>query len=331
MESKEAKLRRLRAAGRRGGIKGGAVRTARLTAQQRIESARAAAQARWKKKEKHVSLFLIAEIGINHNGSLELAKQMIDASHAAGFDAVKFQKRTIDKVYTKEVLDSPRDSPWGKTTRAQKEGLELSRDAYEEIDRYCGKLGILWSASAWDVDSQALLRTFDLKFNKVASAMLGNKPLMRMIAGENKRTFISTGMAHIEEIDEAVSLFKQVKCPFDLMHCNSTYPLKDEEANLLCIPRLKSRYQCEVGWSGHETSVLKVCIAAVTLGATSIERHITLDKTMYGSDQAASIECHDLPNFVSVIRSIPAILGTGKKIVTESEWPVRKKLRVEAA
>ena len=331
MESKEERRRRLTATGLLGASKGGAARKAALSPERRSEIARIANAAKRKKKEKHLSLFLIAEIGINHNGNLELAKQMIEAAHAAGFDAVKFQKRTVNKVYTKEVLDSPRESPWGKTTRAQKEGLEFSRDQYEEIDRYCAKLGIKWSASAWDIESQLMLQKFDLPFNKVASAMLCNMPLLRKIASEGKRTFISTGMAHIEEIDAAVSLFKKVGCPFELMHCNSTYPLRDEDANLLCIPRLRSRFQCEVGYSGHEVSLLKVCIAAVTLGATSIERHITLDKTMYGSDQPASVECHDLANFANVIRGIPAILGTGKKVVTESEWAVRKKLRVEAA
>lgn len=331
METREEKLRRLRAAGKRGGEKGGAARAANLTPERLSQLGREAAKARWKKKEKHLSLFLIAEIGINHNGSLDLAKQMISAAAAAGFDAVKFQKRTVSKVYTKAQLDAPRESPWGTTTREQKEGLELSRDAYEEIDRHCRKSGIQWSASAWDLDSQKFLQKFDLPFNKVASAMLGNKPLLREIAGEGKRTFISTGMSHMDEITDVVNLFQLARCPFELMHCNSTYPMKDEQANLLCIPRLRAQFRCDVGYSGHEVSLLKVCIAAVALGATSIERHITLDKTMYGTDQAASIECHDLANFVSVIRAVPSILGTGKKIVTESEWAVRKKLRVEAA
>jgi len=278
-----------------------------------------------------MSLYLVAEIGINHNGSTDLAKQMIQAASEAGFDAVKFQKRTIDKVYTKEMLDGPRESPWGTTQRAQKEGLEFSRTQYEEIDRYCKELGIAWSASAWDVDSQAFVRSFKVPFNKVASAMLGHKPLLREIAGEQKKTFISTGMSTLEEIDAVVNLFRKANCPFELMHCNSTYPMKDQDANLLCIPMLRERFKCEVGYSGHENSLIKVCVAAVALGATSIERHITLDRAMYGSDQAASIEAHVLRNFVDTVRVIPAVLGSGIKTVGEKELLIRKKLRVEVS
>jgi N-acetylneuraminate synthase len=278
-----------------------------------------------------MSLYLIAEVGINHNGSLDLAKQLILAAHEAGFDAVKFQKRTIDKVYTKEMLDSPRESPWGTTQRAQKEGLEFSRAQYEEIDRYCKALGIAWSASAWDLDSQAFLRSFNVPFNKVASPMLGHKPLLREIAGEQKKTFISTGMSTLEELDEVVNMFRRANCPFELMHCNSTYPMRDEDANLLCISMLRERYKCDVGYSGHEVSLIKVCVAAVALGATSIERHITLDRAMYGSDQAASVETHALRNFVETVRAIPLVLGSGRKTVGERELPIRKKLRVEVS
>lgn len=279
-----------------------------------------------------MSLYLIAELGINHNGSVDLAKHMILKAHQAGFDAVKFQKRTIDVVYSNEVLDSPRESPWGTTQRAQKEGLEFSFNQYLEIDSYCKLLGIAWSASAWDLDSLAFLRQFSLPFNKVASPMLGHKPLLREIASDGVKTFISTGMSTLGEIDEVVNLFVKANCPFELVHCNSTYPMKDEDANLLCIPMLRDRYGVpNVGYSGHETNVIKVCVAAVALGATSLERHITLDKTMYGSDQAASIEACDLKNFVEVVRAVPLILGDGKKDVRETEWPVRKKLRVEVA
>ena len=166
-----------------------------------------------------MSLFLIAEVGINHNGDLELAKNMIKAAHDAGFDAVKFQKRTIENVYTKEYLDGDRESPWGVTQREQKEGLEFSEDEYGEIDKYCKELGIEWFASAWDVDSQKFLRKFDLKYNKVASPMLGHKPLLKEIASEGKKTFVSTGMATLEEIDEVVHLFRKANCPFELMYC----------------------------------------------------------------------------------------------------------------
>ena len=276
-------------------------------------------------------MYLIAEIGINHNGSEELAKLMIKAAHDAGFDAIKLQKRNVGMCYTKAFLDSPRESPWGDTQRAQKEGLEFSFRQYQEIDRYCKELGLAWSASAWDLDSQEFIHGFNVPFNKVASPMLGNKPLLRKIAVERKRTFISTGMSHLKEIDEVVELFRNADCPFELMHCNSTYPMPENQANLLCIPMLRERYGCEVGYSGHESCLTKVCVAAVTLGATSIERHITLDRAMYGSDQAASIETHHLRDFVETVRAIPAILGTGIKDVTESEWPARKKLRVEIA
>jgi N-acetylneuraminate synthase len=275
-----------------------------------------------------MSLFLIAEIGINHNGDLNIAKQLIEAAADAGFDAVKFQKRTIDKVYTEEFLDSPRESQWGTTQRAQKEGLEFSKAQYLEIDKYCKNLGISWTASAWDIDAQLFLQELNCSFNKVASPMLGHKPLLKLIASEGKKTFISTGMSTIEEIDDVVELFKESNCPIELMHCNSTYPMKEEDANLLCIPMLKQRYGCDVGYSGHETSLIKVCTAAVALGATSIERHITLDRAMYGSDQASSIEAHSLGNFAETVRAVAGILGTGQKVLSEAEAKTREKLRI---
>jgi len=276
-----------------------------------------------------MSLFLIAEIGINHNGSMDLAKMMIDAAVDAKFDAVKFQKRTIDKVYTKEFLDSPRESPWGTTQRDQKMGLEFTHDQYKEIDSYCKKVGIQWSASAWDLDAQDFINSFDVPFNKVASAMLGHIPLLKKIAAEKKKTFLSTGMATIEEIDEVVEIFRAADCPFELMHCNSTYPMLEEDANLKCIPMLKDRYGCDVGYSGHETSLIKVCATAVALGATSLERHITPNRAMYGSDQAASVEIHALRNFSSTMRKIPELMGTGEKIITDAERAVREKLRID--
>jgi N-acetylneuraminate synthase len=257
-----------------------------------------------------------------------IAKQLIDAASDAGFDAVKFQKRTIEKVYTKEFLDSPRESPWGNTQRDQKEGLEFSLNQYREIDSYCKDKKLQWTASAWDLDSQLFLQQFNCSFNKVASPMLGHIPLLKIIASEKKRTFISTGMSTLEEIDEVVKIFKDANCPFELMHCNSTYPMNDKDANLLCIPMLKERYGCSVGYSGHESSLIKVCTSAVALGATSLERHITLDRSMYGSDQAASIETNALRNFVESVRAIPDILGSGKKVLSEAEKNVREKLRI---
>ena len=275
-----------------------------------------------------MSIFIIAEIGINHNGDMAIAKQLIDAASDAGFDAVKFQKRTIDKVYTKEFLDAPRESPWGTTQRDQKEGLEFSANDYKLIDSYCKEKRIQWSASAWDIDAQLFLQQFDCTFNKVASPLLGHIPLLKLIASEKKRTFISTGMSTLEEIDEVVKIFKDANCPFELMHCNSTYPMKDEDANLRCIPMLKERYGCKVGYSGHESSLIKVCTSAVALGATSLERHITLDRAMYGSDQAASIEINALRNFTESVRAIPGVLGSGEKILTDAERKVREKLRI---
>ena len=275
-----------------------------------------------------MSLFLIAEVGINHNGDMEIAKKLIDASAEAGFDAVKFQKRTIEDVYTAEFLDSPRESPWGKTQRAQKEGLEFSRDQYKEISEYCAIRNIQWSASAWDLKAQEFINTFNCSFNKVASPMLGNIPLLKLIAATGKKAYISTGMSTLKEIDEVVEIFKNSDCDFELMHCNSTYPMKEEDANLLCIPMLRERYKVAIGYSGHESSLLKVCAAAVALGATSIERHVTLDRAMYGSDQAASIETSSLKGFVEAVRAIPGILGSGEKVLSESELVAREKLRI---
>ncbi len=271
-------------------------------------------------------VFVTAEIGINHNGDLEIAKQLIDWAYLCGCDAVKFQKRTVDKVYTKEYLDSYRESPWGTTQRAQKEGLEFEKEEYDVIDMYCKEKGIAWYASAWDIDAQIFLRQYDLKYNKIASAMLTNKELLEAVAAEGKYTFIATGMSTYEEIDAAVEVFKKSGCPYELLHCNSTYPMKNEDANLRLIPVLRERYGVNIGYSGHETGRI-VSTAAVALGATSIERHITLDRTMYGSDQAASLEVDDLQRLVKDIRTIEKALGNGEKVLTEAEKEVKKKLR----
>ena len=278
---------------------------------------------------KEMSIFLIAEIGINHNGDLNIAKKLIDSAVNAGFDAVKFQKRNVEKVYSKEFLDSPRASPWGTTQRDQKLGLEFGKREYQEINRYCKEKKIKWSASAWDLESQEFIASFDVEFNKLASPMLGHKPLVKKIAIERKKTFISTGMTTLTELDEVIDIFKKEKCPFEIMHCNSTYPLPVDEANIMCIQTLKKRYNCNVGYSGHESTLLQVCVTAAALGATSIERHITLDRAMYGSDQAASIEIGALKNFVTTIRMVPRIKGDGIKRITNKEEIIRKKLRVK--
>ena len=272
-------------------------------------------------------VFFTAEIGINHNGDLEITKKLIDVAVEAGCDAVKFQKRTIEKVYSKEVLDAPRESPWGKTTREQKFGLEFGKDEYDIVDQYCKEKNIEWYASAWDIDSQLFLQNYNLKHNKVASAMLTNHKLLEVISKERKPTFISTGMSTMDEIRDAAKIFKKHDCPFSLQHSNSSYPMKDEEANLNCITTLQKEFKCDVGYSGHETGGYLICISAVILGATSIERHITLDRSMYGSDQAASLEPVGLKRVVNDIRRIETILGDGVKRVWPSEIPVMKKLR----
>jgi len=271
-------------------------------------------------------IFIIAEIGINHNGDIRTAKKLIDGAVFSGADAVKFQKRTIDLVYTKDVLDTPRESPWGTTTREQKEGLEFGEKEYDEIDRYCKEKGIAWFASAWDIESQKFLKKYDLKYNKIASAMLTHKKLIEMIAQEGKHTFISTGMSSIKEIDAVVEVFKEKKCSFELMHTNSTYPMKDEEANLLVIPLLKDRYKCSVGYSGHEVG-LSTSIGAAALGISSLERHITLDRAMYGSDQAASVEIMGFYRLVSSVKTVEKALGLPEKIVTPTEQKIKQKLR----
>ena len=273
-----------------------------------------------------MSIFFIAEIGINHNGDVNIAKELIKLAKDAGCDAVKFQKRTIDIVYTKELLDSPRESPWGNTQRDQKEGLEFGLKEYREIDRYCRELGIEWFASAWDLESQKFLRQFNLKYNKVASAMIAYDELLKEIASEKKHTFISTGMSTIEQIDYAIDIFRKAGCPFELMYCKSTYPMNDEDANLNCIKTLKKRYKCNVGYSGHEVG-LAVSYAAAALGITSLERHITLSRAMYGSDQAASVEPSGLRMLVGAIRKIEKAMGNGVISLLESEIPIAKKLR----
>ena len=272
-------------------------------------------------------VFITAEIGINHNGSIEIAKKLIDIAKSAGCDAVKFQKRNIEKVYSKKLLEQPRESPWGTTQRAQKLGLEFSEKEYKAIDNYCKKKKIPWYFSCWDVDSQIQMRKFNTKYNKVASAMLVHTKLLEEIAKEKKYTFISTGMSTIKDVENAVKIFKKFKCTFELLHSHSSYPMSINEANLKVIQTLQKKFKCKVGYSGHETGSYLVCICAVMLGATSIERHITLDRAMYGSDQAASLGPEGIFRMVRDIRNIEKVLGDGKKIIWASELPAMKKLR----
>ena len=270
---------------------------------------------------------IIAEIGINHNGELKIAKKLISDCKKAGFNAVKFQKRTVNLVYTEEFLSSPRESQWGNTQRDQKEGLELGIEEYKEIDKYCKQLGIDWFASAWDIESLNFLKNFKCKYNKIASAMIVDEELLNCVAEEKKYTFISTGMSTEKQIDKAVKIFKDNNCEFELMHCVSTYPTKPSDSNLLTINALKRKYNCKVGYSGHENGVA-ISLAAFVLGATSIERHVTLDRTMYGSDQSASLEFVGYENLVKGIIKIDEALGLEKLgYINEDEILIAKKLR----
>lgn|SRR3990167_4788169 len=253
-----------------------------------------------------MSIFITAEIGINHNGDLTIAKNLIDMAKDCGCDAVKFQKRTIDKVYTPEFLDSPRQSPWGTTQREQKEGLEFGKAEYDIIDSYCRKVGIEWYASAWDIDSQIFLDSYNLKYNKVASAMITHTDLLYSIAEQRKLTYIATGKE--EGVEQSVKIFKGYDCPFVLMHCVMKYPCPDNLCNLKAILELKEKYGGRVGYSSHNPSILPTSLAVV-LGAEALEVHITLDRTMYGSDQASSFEKAGLEYIVRDARRVKEIVG----------------------
>jgi N-acetylneuraminate synthase len=276
-----------------------------------------------------MSVFVIAEIGINHNGDIELAKKMIDNSVDAGADAVKFQKRDIETVYSKQILDAPRESPWGKTQRDQKTGLEFEKKEYDIINDYCEQKKIKWFASAWDLKSLSFLSNYDLEYNKIASAMIIDENFLDAVAKQKKYTFISTGMSSYDHIDRAVKIFRDNNCEFELMQCVSAYPFDDGMANLNLIKAMREKYKCKVGYSGHEKGGLAISVAAVALGATSIERHITLDRTMYGSDQAASLTQEGFKNLVKAIRKVEkAISGENTKEILDIEKDVAKKLRL---
>ena len=271
--------------------------------------------------------YLIAEIGINHNGDIDISKKLIKNAKDCGFDAVKFQKRTIEIVYDEETLKIPRKSPWGEVTKDQKLGLEFEKAEYDEIDKFCKEIKIDWFASAWDIKSLEFLDGYNLKFHKIASAMIVDKNFLNEVAKRKKHTFISTGMSTKAEIDKAVNIFREHDCSYELMHCVSTYPMKIEDANLITIIQLKEEYGCDVGYSGHESGVV-VSLAAVMLGITSLERHVTLDRTMYGSDQSASLELSGMKNLCESIEKMLIALGEpslGK--VIDEEIPIAKKLR----
>lgn len=273
-----------------------------------------------------MSIFIIAEIGINHNGDISIAKQLIDTAKRCGCDAVKFQKRDINLVYSKEMLDSPRESPWGTTQRDQKMGLEFGKEEFDEIDRYCREVGIEWFASAWDPNSMKFLDQYDLKHHKVASAMIVSDDFLRDVAARKKHTFISTAMSTLDDVARAVNIFREADCPFELMHCVGTYPMKPENANLNCIKTLRDTFKCDVGYSGHETG-LAVSVGAAMLGITSLERHITLDRSMYGSDQAASVEPLGLGQLCRYVRILEGARGDGVKRILPEEEKVAVKLR----
>ena len=269
---------------------------------------------------------IIAEIGINHNGDIKLAKQLIDISKKVGCDAVKFQKRTVDIVYSENFLKEKRESPWGNTQRHQKEGLEFSEKEYDEIHKYCKIKEIEWFASAWDIKSLEFLDKYNLENNKVASAMITHLKFLEGVAKRKKHTYISTGMSSINMVDSAVNIFKKENCDFTLMHSVSTYPCPEEQLNLINIQSLKQRYNCKVGYSGHETSPAP-SIYAAALGAEVIERHITLDRTLYGSDHASSLEETGFRILVDIVRKLPIVLGVKKEKILDIEVSVAKKLR----
>ena len=268
--------------------------------------------------------FVIAEIGINHNGDLDLAKQLIDVAVNAGCDAVKFQKRTIEVVYSVEELARPRESPYGVTNGDLKRRLEFSEEQYGEIDAYCRLRDITWFASPWDEASVDFLESFAVPCYKVASAGLTDDNLLRHMRSKGKPIILSTGMSTLAQIDHAVEVLGTDQLV--ILHATSTYPAKYEELNLRVIPMLAQRFEVPVGYSGHETGIAS-SVAAVAMGACAVERHLTLDRAMWGSDQAASLEPNGIARLVRDIRLVETALGDGQKRVLDTEVPIMQKLR----
>jgi N-acetylneuraminate synthase len=273
---------------------------------------------------KGYSCYIIAEIGINHNGDMEQAKRLINVAAAAGCDAVKFQKRTIDVVYTAEELAKPRESPFGATNGDLKRGLEFGRKEFGEIDRYCREHRIPWFASCWDEASVDFIESFEVPCYKIASASLTDDKLLRHTRATGKPIIMSTGMSTMEQIDHAVEVLGRDN--LILLHTVSTYPARYEDLNLRAILTLADRYKMPVGYSGHETG-LPSSIAAAAMGACIVERHITTDRAMWGSDQAASLEPNGITRLISYIRLAEKSLGTGEKAVLDAEKPIIAKLR----
>lgn len=268
--------------------------------------------------------FIIAEIGINHNGDLDIAKKLIDIAVAAGCNAIKFQKRTIDVVYPAEELARPRENPFGETNGDLKRGLEFGREEYEEIDHHCRDNNIPWLASCWDEGSVDFIDRFNVPCFKIASATLTDDDLLRHIRSKGKPILLSTGMSTLDQVDRAVEVLGTDDLA--ILHSCSTYPAYYEELNLRVIQTLRQRYNVPIGYSGHETG-LPSSVAAVALGACIIERHITLDRSMWGSDQAASLEPNGITRLVRDIRLIETSMGDGIKRVIEREVPIMRKLR----
>jgi len=272
-------------------------------------------------------ILIIAEIGINHNGDLSLAKKMMQLAKDSGCDFVKFQKRTPDITTPENKKEIIRDTPWGRISYLRyKKKIEFGLKEYEKIDKFSKKIGIGWFASAWDIQSLKFLKRFKSKYNKVASAMITNLNFLNEVAKKKKTTFISTGMCTHKDIQKAVKIFRKNKCKFVLMHSISSYPAKEEDLNLSLIPILAKKYKCEVGYSGHESSVSPT-IGACYMGAKFVERHITLDRAMWGTDQSASLSPDGLMHLVNMIRKITIIKGDGKKRILEDEKNKSKELR----
>jgi len=249
-------------------------------------------------------VFVIAEIGTNHMGDLNIAKKLIEIAAKCDCDAVKFQRKNVEKIYNKNFLDSYLESPWGTTQREMRLHREFNDKQFLEISKHAKKNKIDWFVSCWDTESQLSMKKFKTKYNKVASAMLIHHKLLEIIAKERKYTFISTGMSTMKDIEKAIKVFRKYKCPFELMHTHSAYPMQIEEANLNMITILKKKFKCNVGYSGHEPNAISVSVPAVVLGASSIERHITIERTLYGHDQSSSLEPNGLTHLVSTIRNI---------------------------
>lgn len=275
-----------------------------------------------------IKCITVAEIGINHNGDIELVKQMIDAATVAGIDYVKFQKRTVDIVYTSKELDRFRESPWGTTNRAQKEGLEFGQTEYDEIDKYCISHGIRWFASPWDVKSVEFLQRYDLPYTKIASASITDFDLLAAVKDTRRPIILSTGMSTKQEVRKAVEFLGNRVAV--ILACTSTYPTKNEEVNLKFISTLRNEYPTiGIGFSNHHPGILFMA-ASIVFGAEMVEFHMTLDRASYGSDQAASIEVPGVLKLVKYIRGLEQALGTGEWTVFDSEEAIKAKLRKNA-